>query len=217
MDRWCNLDTFNVRARAENHNNKTIWRDGQTEQKKKLTVSSKELFAMSMLVSFLLAVPLRSVGQSGAPPTIWPWIAVPRTVPKTSTVIPEKHMTTDQQREQHHKKGLLWSAAHTVCSGRVSLLLVLADEHGESWVWNVKALRKRKHNVRAEDAQSRRVPDAALWDTNRLHWLEEAVKHQVPEDVPLSKRRNVPDKEVGQHSKRCWEDNPVKKKDGILY
>lgn len=112
---------------------------------------------------------------------------------------------------------LQWSAARTVCSGRVSLLLVLGNEHGESRVWHVKALRKRKHDVRAGDAQSRQVPDAALWDTNRLHWLEQAVKHQVPEDVPLSKRRNVPDKEVGQHSKRCGEDNPGKRKDGILY
>lgn len=57
-------------------------------------------------------------------------------------------------------------------------------------------------------------PDAALWDTDRLHWLEEAVEYQVPEDVPLSKRRNVPDKEVGQHSERRGEENPGKSRDG---
>lgn len=75
----------------------------------------------------------------------------------------------------------------------------------------MKALQKSEDNIRAVDAQSTPVAGGAWGDTNRLHWLEEAVKYQVPENVPLSKRRNVPDKEVGQHSERRGEDNPMRR------
>lgn len=175
------------------------------------------------MVSLLLSVPLRSMGQSGAPPTIWPWIAVPRTVPRTSTVIPEKHVKTDISNKNNSITGrkktpqrfwLHWSAAHTVRSGRVSLLLVLADEHGESRVGHMKALRKGWNMPLGPSLHNPDEGNDAWWDTYRLHWLEETVKHQVPEDVALSKGRHIPDKEVGQHSEWCGEDNPRKRKDG---
>lgn len=44
--------------------------------------------------------------------------------------------------------------------------------------------------------------------TNRLHWLEKAVKDQIPNDLPLFKRRHVPDQEVSKHCKRGGENDP---------
>lgn len=45
--------------------------------------------------------------------------------------------------------------------------------------------------------------------TNRLHGLEEAVKHQVPDDFAgLLKGRHVPNQEVGQHGERRGQEDP---------
>ena len=48
--------------------------------------------------------------------------------------------------------------------------------------------------------------------TNRLHGLEEAVKDQVPDDLPLLKWRHVPDQEVRQHRKRSRAKDPGKRR-----
>ena len=46
-------------------------------------------------------------------------------------------------------------------------------------------------------------PDSLLarGGTDRLQRLEETVEDQVPEDLPLLHRRNVPDQEVARHRK----------------
>lgn len=78
----------------------------------------------------------------------------------------------------------------------------------------MKALRKGGNMPLGPSLHNPDESNDAWWDTYRLHWLEEAVKHQVPEDVALSKGRHVPDKEVGEHSEWRGEDNPGKRKDG---
>lgn len=71
-----------------------------------LTVSSSDTTDVLILVMILALdiVPLtsRSVGQLEAPPTIWPWIAVPRTVPRTSTIIPDSNTKRKGQHHQYH-------------------------------------------------------------------------------------------------------------------
>ena len=52
----------------------------------------------------------------------------------------------------------------------------------------------------------------SVWHTNRLHRLEEAVKDEVPVDLPLFKRRNIPDQEVGHYGKWSREKDPVKER-----
>lgn len=54
-----------------------------------LTDSSSETVDTLNLDPFPLFATSNSVGQSLVPPTICPWIAVPRTVPSTSMVMPE--------------------------------------------------------------------------------------------------------------------------------
>lgn len=44
--------------------------------------------------------------------------------------------------------------------------------------------------------------------TDRLQRLEETVEDQVPEDLPLLHRRNVPDQEVARHCKRRGQEDP---------
>ena len=59
---------------------------------------------------FVLSWTSGSVGQLEAPPTICPWIAVPSTVPSTSTIIPEGN--TDIQRQTMNDSTCvnLWNA-----------------------------------------------------------------------------------------------------------
>ena len=65
---------------------------------KGLTVSSSVTsLGTSLLFKFVLSMTSVSLGQFEAPPTICPWIAVPRTVPSTSTIIPESSTEMDQQ------------------------------------------------------------------------------------------------------------------------
>ncbi|TNN87133.1 hypothetical protein EYF80_002335 [Liparis tanakae] len=59
------------------------------------------------LVEFPPSKSSASVGQFEAPPTIWPWIAVPSTVPSTSTIIPEGNTGRDRQSR---KDGRTWGS-----------------------------------------------------------------------------------------------------------
>lgn len=45
--------------------------------------------------------------------------------------------------------------------------------------------------------------------THSLKGLEEAVEHQVPDDLAVLKRGNVPYEEIGQHSERGGKQDPV--------
>lgn len=67
----------------------------QRRRLKRLTVSSRE--ATEALVEFPPSKSSGSVGQFEAPPTICPWIAVPSTVPSTSTIIPESNTGRERQ------------------------------------------------------------------------------------------------------------------------
>lgn len=68
------------------------------QDQKSLTVSSSETLDMLIWDMFLLSGASDSVGQTWAPPTICPWMAVPKTEPSTSTIIPESNRGTECQR-----------------------------------------------------------------------------------------------------------------------
>ena len=44
--------------------------------------------------------------------------------------------------------------------------------------------------------------------TDRLQRLEETVEDQVPDDLPMLHRRNVPDQEVARHCKGRGQEDP---------
>lgn len=58
---------------------------------KTLTVSARETLDVLVTEEFPLSRTSGLLEQSEEPPTIWPWIAVPNTVPITSTIIPESN------------------------------------------------------------------------------------------------------------------------------
>lgn len=62
-----------------------------------LTDSSRETVDTVNLDTFLPSAASRSAGQSLVPPTICPWIAVPRTVPSTSIVMPVRVTEMEDQ------------------------------------------------------------------------------------------------------------------------
>lgn len=76
-----------------------------------LTVSSSETMVVFSVV-FVLMESAGSMGQLLARPTICPWIAVPSTVPSTSTVIPDgiptvvgsAHLAQKQALYNNHEK-----------------------------------------------------------------------------------------------------------------
>jgi len=111
----------------------------------------------------------------------------------------------------------------TISGGRVPLLLVVADEHSEGRIRHVKALQNVHKHTQWVHTEGNKVVvvvvvvGASTWHTNRLHGLEEAVEDQVPEHLPLLKRRHVPDQEVGQHGKRCGAKDPGKRSGGGVF
>lgn len=62
-----------------------------------LTDSFRETVDTVNLDTFLPSAVWRSAGQSPVPPTICPWIAVPRTVPSTSIVMPARVTEMEDQ------------------------------------------------------------------------------------------------------------------------
>lgn len=64
---------------------------------KALTVSSSATLLALIVDMFLLSETPGSLRQSDVPPTICPWIAVPSTVPNTSTIIPENNTNIERQ------------------------------------------------------------------------------------------------------------------------
>lgn len=192
----------------------TLW----DANSKTLTVSSRGIVVI-FLVAFSLLMTLSSVGQSGAPPTICPWIAVPRTVPKTSTVMPERY--TERELSNNNS-----STCEKIDSDHTGALTY--DRQWQSlslsgpcwWTWWEPSMAREstakwwKGVVRLISAHSSHEQHNEWQRTHRLHWLEEAVKNQVPEDLPVLKRRHVPHQEVGQHCKRRREEDPGKRRYG---
>lgn len=172
----------------------------QCKRLQRLTVSSSETPVAFITVPFLLLGSSGSVGQSAAPPTICPGIAVPRTVPSTSTIIPESNTEIERQflKDNSHVKafdltgeltyGKQWqSPSPSGCCWWTWWELSMA--HGSTA--NV-----HKHKVRLVytlGPRGEKYSRVSTIHTNRLHWLEEAVKDQIPDDLPLLERRHVPD------------------------
>lgn len=80
-----------------------------------LTVCSREMTGSESLRAAvaLLNTPASSAGPGRqgalAIPTIWPWMAVPRTVPRSSTVIPGRRKM--KRRPEGYAKGILLALA----------------------------------------------------------------------------------------------------------
>lgn len=114
-------------------------------------MSSRETLDMLIWEEFLLSGASGSVGQTWAPPTICPWMAVPKTDPSTSTIIPESNRESECQHMNNISHIKLLDHKGELAYGKRWQNLVLSA--GCWWTWWEPS---RAHGSTGKDTQTHR-------------------------------------------------------------